>query len=249
MKTPRHFLPWLAGLGAVTSAALLAGGYLARGARRRRYQDGGQSQRPATAEPTLERFVAGLFESHVTALAAIDGLLDSGSTAEAIGLVMSDRTAERGFSIAERMQSETQGGVQPGFISLASSLRPMAPLGSPGSGTIAGGPAVPLLERAGLGTARDLSETLQHCGAEPDEAAFIAERVKNGAVLVTLRGELTSVLQAASRTVSLEGSTEPLVEGGLFRPPEAPAGEQRAAYEPRVQPGGENATFRNRALR
>ncbi|MFO7177550.1 MAG: hypothetical protein DIU78_002515 [Pseudomonadota bacterium] len=200
--------------------------------------------------------LAALFEDHPKLTEALRRLSEAGFSEEDLSILASDRTAERDLSVSRRAESELQSPLEGILLRLASKLRPIAPLGAPGAGTVAAGPSVVLLERAGLGTVSGLEQALKRCGAPPDVASRIFQRVRSGAVLVLgrtphaeARHAFETALNGAALTVELRGNDQPINATGIVVPPQASPGEQRAAFLPAIRGLGRDDILRNRTQR
>lgn len=197
----------------------------------------GKTRRRAAPGERSSRGV--LFDGYTAALTALEQLTEAGCPIQAVSLVMTDRTAERGFSPAGREQDEAALNLRFEALLLARALRPLAALGAPGSGVVGAGPIVNMLERAGLGTLRDLTGALEHCALDRRTARAVVEQLRDGGVLLVVPeqvAECTARLDLASRELELRGDDRPIET--MLTPPEAAAGDQRAAYAPRFEPKG-----------
>lgn len=190
-----------------------------------------------------ESLTAGVFESVQRAANAIDGLAGVGLAPGALGAVMSDRTAERHFGPANARQELGAGGTFGANVNrVAASLSPMAALGTPGAGLVATGPLAAALVGAGLGSRSGLEHALAQLGVALDQAREVARRVKNGAVLVSVPVDGGTQSESCSAPIRGDSSmtlqlhlTRPLSNTTVVTRPRAPAGEQRARYEPVVE--------------
>jgi hypothetical protein len=190
---------------------------------------------------TGQSLMVGLFESVQRASGALDGLVAAGLDETAVGLMMSDRAAERAFGPPEARDAV---GATSAFSNLthrlAARLRPMAALGTPGAGLVATGPLAAALVSGGLGARSGLEQALGELGASAD-AAEAARRVKNGAVLVSTppaeggAAQAEPVLQSQSSMFWQLQLERPLATPALITAPAAAAGEQRARYEPLLE--------------
>lgn len=182
----------------------------------------------------------GVFGSVQHAANAIDGLLNVGLAPEALGAVMSDRTAERHFGPANVRQELGAAGTFGANVNrVVASMSPMAALGTPGAGLVATGPLAAALVGAGLGSRSGLEHALAQLGVKPDQAREVARRVKNGAVLVSMPAEdvaaparfAAPMQRDSSMTLQLH-LKRPLSSTTVVTAPRAPAVAQRARYEP-----------------
>jgi hypothetical protein len=174
-------------------------------------------------------------------MTTIDALVKNGVEPSNIGLVMSDRTAERHFSIGERLRSELRAPLSPPVFTTAKELRPLAPLGAPATGTVGAGPITSKLASAGLGSACGLDGALERLGLEHEHARAIVREIVRGAVLVSAEvsengppEELVKrFAESGAPAWRLAGDDSGVVE---LRAPMTPAGDQRPEYEPVIAP-------------
>jgi hypothetical protein len=197
----------------------------------------------ATTESLDQRLTVAVFEAVAQAGTVVDRLLDGGLPRTTLGMLMTDRTAERHFAPpnADRAQA-AQAAYSPHFLQLARSLAPIGGLGMSGSGLLGVGSLPAALVSAGLGSAGGLQQALVNLGVDAVHAEEVARRVKNGAVLLSAAPEgstdavrSTPLLRheaALSVQLNLSASSRAPT---LITPPEAPLGEQRAGYAPLVQ--------------
>jgi len=93
-----------------------------------------------------------------------------------------------------------------------------------------------------LGSRFGLDLSLQELGLDPELARDLAERVKNGAVLIGASVEdsaaeanaLTSFHTEGATVLRLHSDRALLREPALVTRPQAPAADQRAQYEPAI---------------
>ena len=181
---------------------------------------------------------AGVFDSVQHAANAIDGLSNVGLPPDALGAVMSDRTAERHFGPANVRQELGDAGTFGANVNrVVASLSPMAALGTPGAGLVATGPLAAALVGAGLGSRHGLEHALAQLGVELDEAREVARRVKNGAVLVSVPAEdpgapvrFAAPMQGDSSMTFQLHLTRPLSNTTVVTRPRAPVVPERARY-------------------
>lgn len=199
-------------------------------------------------EQTTQTLVFGVFEPVQRGMEAIDRLVDAGFDVSRVGGLMSDRTAERHFSLFD--VHEHAGSFAPlgaNVSRFSQTLKPIAALGEPGSGLVGTGPLVAVLTGAGLGTRGGIEDALEALGVAPETASEIRTGLLGGSMIVGVVAERERVGAAEA---ALRGGarllrawlTHPVPEAGtLIETPEAPAGEQRARYEPRLD-WGQDAT-------
>lgn len=93
----------------------------------------------------------------------IELLQHLGRGPDEVSLLMTDRTAEREFSLEARAGSDIPLPLNEGGERLARALHPLAALGGPGSGLVGVGAGLEYLHGVGLGSYRDLPTTLAAC--------------------------------------------------------------------------------------
>lgn len=195
-------------------------------------------------QSSVATLMGGVFEAIQHAATVVDRVLDAGLESSRLGMLMSDRTAERHFGPPNARNELGAAGTYSVHVNrLALNLKPMAALGTPGSGLVAAGPLAAALVSAGLGSSSGLEAALTELGLDQARAGDIARRVKNGAVVVAVQpgsSELASRLApllAHEGAVSFELPLEhPLVATAVVTRPQAPPGAQRARYDLVVEP-------------
>jgi hypothetical protein len=168
----------------------------------------------------------------------IEWLLTSESAAPGVSLLMTDRTAQKEFSIEARVDSEVPLPLNQGGEQLARALHPLAALGAPGTGLVGAGATLQYLHGAGLGSHRDLPQTLAVCSVSREDVQATVQALRNGGVIM-LRGDTdgeASAIEQRARKLTLrfpEGAqpTQPPIIA-----PAAPAGEQHAELTPAIVP-------------
>jgi hypothetical protein len=193
----------------------------------------------AISEAASSEVILGLLESVQGAAAALDALIAAGCRSSELGMLMTDRTAERAFGRAEVRDSSGAVSVFSGHVhSLAADLKPLAPLGTVGSGLVAAGPLAALLVSAGLGSQRGLEQALEELGVTAD-AADAARRVLQGAVLVSAPigdgSEVQQTLATESALFWRVPLTAPLTRSAVVTEPLAPAPDRSARYRPVIE--------------
>ena len=193
----------------------------------------------AISEAQPSGMILGLFESVQHAATTLDALLAAGSSPSDLGWLMTDRAAERAFGRPEVRDSVGVTSVFSGAVhSLASELKPIAPLGAPGAGLLAAGPLAPLLVSAGLGSGGGFEQALQELGLTGD-AAEAAQRVTRGAVLVSAPApngvELPQALATESLLFWRVPLTAPLTRSAVVDEPLAPVPDRSARYRPVIE--------------
>jgi hypothetical protein len=195
-----------------------------------------------TSESLDQRLTVGVFDSVVQAATVIDRLIDGGVPRAVIGMLLSDRTAERHFSPPDaRRELGAEGTYSQQVNQLARSCRPIAALGTPGAGLVGVGPLPAALVSAGLGSLRGLEPALMQLGVDREDADEVARRVKNGAVLLSSSSEGSTAAQRSTPLIEHEASLAIQLDLGLpgatavIARPEAPIGEQRGRYEPLIE--------------
>jgi hypothetical protein len=147
-------------------------------------------EHPRVATESLDqRLTVGVFDAVVQAGTVVDRLLDAGLPRTTLGMLMSDRTAERHFAPNARRAQAAHGAYSPHFLQLARSLAPVAGLGMPGLGLLGVGSLPAALVSAGVGSSRGLQQALVELGVHAERAEEVARRVKDGAVLLSAASE------------------------------------------------------------
>ena len=184
----------------------------------------------------LDLFV-GVFDTVQATASAVDRLVDAGFDQQALGLLMSDRTAQRHFGPPSPRNPLGVAGHGANVSRLSYRLKPVAALGTPGAGLVAAGPIEGVLVAAGLGTRAGLEVALKTLGTDEEAARDVARRVKNGAALVSVPvgfngkavrpEELLQGSKAAALELHLEGLPEQPPQ--LLRS-QSPAGREDPRY-------------------
>jgi hypothetical protein len=182
-------------------------------------------------------------ESVQRAAQAIDALIAGGCPPSDIGLLMTDRTAERAFGRADDRDSDGATSTFSGDVhSLAAALQPLAPLGAGGTGLVAAGPLAALVDSEGLGSDGGLEQGLAELGMTRD-AADVAQRVLQGAVLVSAPvfddSELFRAFVAQSAMFWRVPLTAPLATSAVVIEPLAAAVDRSARYRPVIEGSGD----------
>lgn len=139
---------------------------------------------PTQRGSTLDLLV-GVFDTVQETASAVDRLIDAGVDQQALGLLMSDRTAQRHFGPPSPRNPLGVAGHGANVSRLSYRLKPVAALGTPGAGLVAAGPIEGVLIAAGLGTRAGLELALKTLGTDDESARDVVRRVKNGATLVS----------------------------------------------------------------
>lgn len=184
--------------------------------------------------------VAAVFDRHQSAIHALNRLVESGCE---VGLLMSDREAERHFSASVAIHRDLPRLMSAEAALVACALRAPARIGMRGTGIVAAGPLLASLQSVGVGVGRGLRQGMTRLGLSRPEAEGLAERLKKGAVVVGLSEQ--DAADPSKRELLFEGSAAQLTlvspeppPKETLRPAETPVADQRPAYEPRLQPGG-----------
>jgi hypothetical protein len=155
-----------------------------------------------------------------------------------VSLLMTDRTAEKEFSLEARATSETALPLSEGGEQLARALHPLAALGAPGSGLVGVGATLEYLHGAGLGSHRDLPKTLAACSVSADDVKAAVQALLNGGVLMIDGRDHDNAASVESRarklTLRFPESAQPVHPPIIG--PAAPAAEQHAPLTPAVTP-------------
>lgn len=197
----------------------------------------------ANSDEQASEVTLSLLESVQRAAQAIDALIAGGCPPSDIGLLMTDRTAERAFGRAEVRDSDGVTSTFSGDVhSLAAALKPLAPLGTGGTGLVAAGPLAALVVSAGLGSGGGLEQGLAELGMARD-AADVAQRVLQGAVLVSTPvfadSELFRAFVAQSAMFWRVPLTAPLGTSAVVIEPLAAAVDRSARYRPVIEGAGD----------
>ena len=192
----------------------------------------------STQQTTGGSLMAGVFASVQHAAHAIDGLLATGADQARLGVLMSDRTAQRHFEPPNvRNELGSASAFSADVNRLAAALTPMAALGTAGSGLVAAGPLAASLVAAGLGSRAGLERALRALDIAPDQARDVALRVKNGSVLVGVLMEGSDAAEQLASLIQNETSlplelhvNRPLTNASLVTRPQ-PRAEQRLRHE------------------
>lgn len=157
-----------------------------------------------------------------------------------LSLLMTDRTAEKEFSVQSRVGSEIPIPLSNVGERLARALHPLAALGSPGSGLVGVGGTLEYLHGAGLGSYRDLPAALAVCSLDPDEVQAVVQALRNGGVLM-MGGEdqSTGSLKSRARELTLRFPEGAHPSSPPILAPATPAGEQHPQLTPAITPGGD----------
>ena len=185
----------------------------------------------STQQSTGGSLMAGVFASVQHAAHAIDGLLATGADQAKLGVLMSDRTAQRHFEPPNvRNELGSASAFSADVNRIAAALSPMAALGTAGSGLVAAGPLAASLVAAGLGSRAGLERALLALDIAPDQARDVARRVKNGSVLVGVLMEESDTAERLTTLMLNETSlplelhlNRPLTYATLVTRPQAPA--------------------------
>jgi hypothetical protein len=184
----------------------------------------------------------GAFGSVARAASIVARALDANIEAGALGLLMTDRTAERHLGPPNARNAldtaETYGAA---FDRLAATLAPLAPLGAAGSGLVGAGALAAALVGAGLGSRAALDRTFMALGIDADYAREAARLVRDGAVLVSLRvtereqQSRWATLLARESALTFRFATPRASRSSVVTRPAAPPGQQRATLEPVIE--------------
>jgi hypothetical protein len=180
-----------------------------------------------------------LLDSVQRAAPLLDALIAQGHPRSELGILMTDRAAERAFGRAEVRDSTGAGSVFSGDVhALAAELKPLAPLGTVGAGLVATGPLAALVVSAGIGSRAGLEQALDELGLTAD-GADVARRVSQGAVLVSASAPSDSEVQQTLATQSARfwrvPLTVPLTRSAVVSEPLAPAPDRSARYRPVIE--------------
>jgi hypothetical protein len=179
----------------------------------------------------------GLMESVQRAAPAIDALIVEGSRPSEIGLLMTDRAAERAFGHAEVRDGTGALSTFSGAVhALAAELKPIAPLGTVGAGLVGAGPLAAVLVSA-LGARGGIEQALDELGLSRD-AAEVARRLSHGAVLVSAPAgdaDAQRALPTASVLFWRLPHAAPLTRSALVTEPLAPVPDRSARYRPVIE--------------
>jgi hypothetical protein len=152
--------------------------------------------------------------------------------AQDVSLVMTDRTAEKEFSLESRVGSELPIPLSDGGERLARALHPLAALGAPGSGLVGAGSMLAYLHGAGLGSYRDLPAALSACSVGGEDVRAVVQAMRNGGVLMLGGGtpEWTPLLKSRARELTLQfpASAQP-TPPSILAPATPAAAANRAA--------------------
>lgn len=189
------------------------------------------------------RLSVGVFDSVARAASVISRFMDAGLEASAVGLLMSDRAAERHLGPPNaRNERGAAGSYGAHFNQLATNLAPMAALGTMGSGLVAAGPLASALIEAGVGSRAGLEQALVELGLDPERASEATRNVKNGSVVVSASVDdlggaerWSSLLEHESAMAFELLAAHRVPHTSLVSRAEAPVGDQRARYEPVVE--------------
>jgi hypothetical protein len=158
-----------------------------------------------------------------------------------VSLLMTDRTAEKEFSLEARVGSETALPLSEGGEQLARALHPLAALGAPGSGLVGAGATLQYLHGAGLGSHRDLPKTLAACSVSADDVKAAVHALLNGGVLMIDSGdqENATAVEARTRKLTLRFPESAQPVSPPIIGPAAPVVDQHAQLTPAVAPSGD----------
>jgi hypothetical protein len=192
---------------------------------------------PSQTQPS--ELTLALLDSVQHAAPVLDALVAGGHPQSGLGLLMTDRAAERAFGRAEVRDSSGAGSVFSGEVhSLAAQLKPLAPLGTLGAGLVAAGPLAALVVSAGLGSRAGLEQALEELGLTAD-ASDLSRRVSQGAVLISASAPGDSSVQQTLATQSVlfwrVPLTAPLTRSAVVSEPLAPAPDRSARYRPVIE--------------
>lgn len=197
----------------------------------------GRAAKAVTPEGSGRSLILVLLESVQDAARVIDELLTTHERGE-LGLLMTDRAAERAFGRAEVRDAQgAQATFSGGVHGVASGLRPLAALSAPGSGLVAAGPIAPALTAAGLGSQNGLERALEGLGLQ--RTGEVARAVADGAVMVGIEvdedDEVPGAVVRASETFWRIPRVWFESLPGVITPPTAPTGDQDARYRPVIE--------------
>jgi hypothetical protein len=152
----------------------------------------------------LTTVAAAVFADYQRAIAALNRLVTV-ADAEHLSLVMADREAERHFSAAARTKIGVPLPLDEAAQPVVQGLRPLAALGTRGTGLVASGPMVSILVGAGVGAGLGLRRGLSGLGVEPERVEQVFAKVRNGALILAVQGVDDETLARAERVLA-EGS-------------------------------------------
>jgi hypothetical protein len=166
----------------------------------------------------------------------VRGKLDLADWQE-LTLILSDRTAQRDFSLHLAAGEEGDGTLESPLSVISRQLHPLAPLGAPGTGLVGVGPALNSLHALGLGSDKDLAECLTLCGVSDERTEALTATLRNGGVLafVTEEGE-RELLKDRGQELAFELPEHVHPVNAPVVAPAAPVSEQRATYNPLFTP-------------
>jgi pentatricopeptide repeat protein len=179
------------------------------------------------------------------ALSVLNRLAESGCEPWTIGLLMTDRTAARSFSPPGPRPTDCPSSGEEFAVEKTRELHTLAALGTPGSGVVGAGPVTTKLARAGLGSTMGFPGALAKLGLSREEAASVASALVHGAIHVTAEVGDATAFDTPPREAfghahggiwTISGDDRPIPGGAAILPPDAPATEQRAQYEPVLAP-------------
>jgi hypothetical protein len=193
----------------------------------------------ANSEAQPSEVTLSLLESIQRAATVLDALRAGGCPPSDIGLLMTDRTAERALGRAEvRGRDDVTSTFSGEVLSLAAALKPLAPLGTVGTGLVASGPLAALVVSAGLGSRAGLEQALAELGVTRD-AADVARRVLQGGVLVSAPvlpdSELFRAFVAQSAMFWRVPLTAPLTVSAVVTEPLAASPDRIAHYRSLIE--------------
>jgi hypothetical protein len=169
----------------------------------------------------------------------IDDLLERGVAPSNLGLLMTDRTAERALGRPEARDS--RGAISAfsgGVHAIVADMKPLAALATAGAGLVATGPLAAALISAGLGSRGGFAQALQELGITRD-AAEIAHGVTNGAVLVSVTqqsdADVPEALAKGSELFWRLPLHAPLTRSAVVTAPLAPVADRSARYRPVIE--------------
>lgn len=177
----------------------------------------------------LNTTVAAVFDEYQRALSALDRLA-SAVGADHLSLVMADREAERHFSASTRNRLGMPLQLGESAMPVVAGLRPLAALGTRGTGLVASGPIISILVAAGVGAGGGLRRGLSGLGVDKEQVERIFAKVRNGALIVAAEVPAAQVhaieeilAEGSQMQMQLKAEREPVAKPTLQQPTPQPA--------------------------